>query len=811
MPTLSRLLIAGAAVLGLGGSGTVHLASTPQVPGPGARPPAAAAVRVEPFPLAQVRLLGGPFARAQELNARYIRSLEVDRLLAPFRTEAGLAAKGERYPNWESTGLQGHTAGHYLTALAQAWAATADAEAKRRLDYMVDELAACQRANGNGYVGAVPGSRKLWTEIAAGTIKAESFGLNGAWVPWYNLHKLFAGLRDAYLIGGNAAARDVLVRLADWAAALVASLTDDQVQQMLRAEHGGMNEVLADVSAITGDRRYLALAARFSDRDLFAPLTRGEDTLTGKHANTQIPKVIGYERIAGLGGDPAGAAAARYFWDRVVGHRSVAFGGNSVREHFNPGDDFTSMLVSREGPETCNTYNMLRLTERLFARTAEARYADYYERALYNHILSTQHPDHGGYVYFTPIRPRHYRVYSQPTQTFWCCVGTGLENHGKYGAFVYAHAGDDVYVNLFVASELRWPERGLTLRQETSFPDTASTQLRVGLREPRRFALRVRHPGWVEAGGFRVRVNGMPWPASSTPASYAAIDRDWRDGDRVDVDLPMRTTIESLPGDRDYVAVLHGPILLAAKTEPAPTAGLVAGDGRMAHVSPGPYLPLDGAPMLVGDPTRLADDITPVPGRPLTFTARGLIQPRAARDLELVPFFRVHDSRYMLYWRTATPTAYTAVVGKLRAEEKAQLALERRTLDRVVPGEQQPEVEHGVRGDGATTGVLHGRPFREATGFFSYDLTPKSPKGPFELRVTYYGNERGRRFAIFAGTARVADVALDGRTHDQFVDVTYAIPDDAVREAGGGPLTIRFVAEPGSRTAAVYDVRLLRP
>jgi uncharacterized protein len=257
----------------------------------------------------------------------------------------------------------------------------------------------------------------------------------------------------------------VLVALADWCAALLATLSDAQIQQMLRAEHGGMNEVLADVSAITGEPKYLALAQRFSHRGLLEPLERHEDPLTGLHANTQIPKVIGYERIAELGGDPAGADAAVFFWERVTGHRSVAFGGNSVREHFNPVDDFGPMLESREGPETCNTYNMLRLTERLFGRDAAARYADYYERALFNHILSTQHPVHGGYVYFTPIRPRHYRVYSQPSQCFWCCVGTGMENHGKHGRFIYAHRGDELFVNLFVASVLTWTERGLTLRQ----------------------------------------------------------------------------------------------------------------------------------------------------------------------------------------------------------------------------------------------------------------------------------------------------------------------------------------------------------
>ena len=478
-------------------------------PAPRARrrrqPAPAAAVRpVATFPLSQMRLLDGPFKRSEALNLAYVHALEVDRLLAPFRTDAGLTPKAEPYPNWESTGLQGHTAGHYLTALAQAWASTGDAEAKRRLDVMVSELAECQRANGNGYVGAVPKSRELWAGVAAGTLKVERFGLNDAWVPWYNLHKLFAGLRDAYLIGGNAQAREVLVALADWCATLVSKLSDDQVQQMLGAEHGGMNEVLADVFALTGDRKYLDLAQRFSHRALLEPLTRRDDPLTGLHANTQIPKVVGYGRIAELGGDPAGREAAAFFWDTVVNRRTVAFGGNSVREHFNAADDFAPMLESREGPETCNTYNMLRLTELLFRGKPLAEYADYYERSLFNHILSTQHPEHGGYVYFTPIRPRHYRVYSQPKECFWCCVGTGMENHGKYGQFIYAHRGDELFVNLFVASELKWPERGLTLRQETTFPDEPRTRLRLTLAQPRQFAVHVRHPAWVAEGAFRV-------------------------------------------------------------------------------------------------------------------------------------------------------------------------------------------------------------------------------------------------------------------------------------------------------------------
>ena len=767
--------------------------------------------QVAAFPLSHVRLLDGPFKRAQDLNLAYLRALEPDRLLAPYRSEAGLQAKADKYPNWESTGLDGHTAGHYLTALAQAWAATGDAEMKRRLDYMIEELAACQRAHGNGYVGPIPRSRELWAEIAAGRLKVESFGLNGRWVPWYNLHKLYAGLRDAHVIGGNGRARSVLIQLADWSDRLLANMSDTQIQEMLGTEHGGMNEVLADVYALTRDLKYLALARRFSHQALLQPLRRGEDTLTGLHANTQIPKVVGYARIAELGGDADGLAAAKFFWETVVRRRTVSFGGNSVREHFNPADDFSSMIESRQGPETCNTYNMLRLTERLFREQPLAEYADFYERAQFNHILSAQHPEHGGFVYFTPIRPRHYRVYSQPSHCFWCCVGSGMESHGKHGQFIYAHAGDDLYVNLFIASALDWPEQGLTVRQDTSFPDTPRTRLAFALRRPKRFTLRVRHPGWVAKDALRVRINGRPWVGASAPSSYAAITRVWTDGDRVDIELPMQTAIERLPDGSDYVSVVHGPLVLAARTGREEMPGLIAGDGRMAHVSPGPYLPLDSAPMLVGDVNTLAAHMQRGPGRSLTFRAPDIIQPASARHLELVPFFRVHDSRYMVYWRVVRPEDYDTVVARIAADEKSRLALEARTLDRVTPGEQQPEVEHHLRGDGSTTGVTHGRTWRDATGWFSYDLHAGAARGPLQLLVTYSAGERDRQFDIVVNDRTVAAVALDGRQPDRFVDVPSVIPSDVVAAAKNGVLTVRFVAKQGSRAGAVYDVRLLRP
>lgn len=404
-------------------------------------------VAAERFPLADVRLGAGPFRDAQDINLNYLMSLDPDRLLAPFRREAGLPERKASYGNWESSGLDGHMGGHYLSAMALMYASTGDPEVLRRLNYFISELQACQQANGNGYIGGIPGGAQAWRSIAQGQLDADNFSVNGKWVPWYNLHKMYAGLRDAHRYAGSEQVRAMLVALSDWALSLTSALSDAQMQQMLRSEHGGMNEVLADVYQLTGERRYLDLARRFSHRAILDPLVLGEDKLTGLHANTQIPKVIGFERIGELTGETRWHAAAETFWTTVRENRTVAIGGNSVKEHFHAEGDFAPMINEVEGPETCNTYNMLRLSEMLFKRDPQVRYIDYIERALYNHILSSQRPQ-GGFVYFTPMRPNHYRVYSQVDQAMWCCVGSGIESQSKYGEFIYAHDGDDLYVRL---------------------------------------------------------------------------------------------------------------------------------------------------------------------------------------------------------------------------------------------------------------------------------------------------------------------------------------------------------------------------
>ena len=362
------------------------------------------------FPLSDVRLTPSPFLEAQNTDLHYLLELDPDKLLAPFLREAGLPIKKESYGNWESSGLDGHLGGHYLTALSLMYSSTGNAEVLKRLNYFVAELKRCQQ-NTDGYLGGIPGGKEAFDQIAKGKLQADNFSVNGKWVPWYNLHKIFAGLRDAYLYVGNQDAKQILINLSDWTLALTNHLNDEQMQTMLRSEHGGMNEVLADVYAITKDKKYLTLAQRFSHTAILNPLVAQQDKLTGLHANTQIPKVIGFKRIGDLTANESLQNAAKFFWQTVHDHRTVAIGGNSVKEHFNDEKDFSNMIDEVEGPETCNTYNMLKLTELLYLTDPKVNYADYYERALYNHILSSQRPDTGGFVFLKPNRPNPLRVY----------------------------------------------------------------------------------------------------------------------------------------------------------------------------------------------------------------------------------------------------------------------------------------------------------------------------------------------------------------------------------------------------------------
>ncbi|WP_201300947.1 glycoside hydrolase family 127 protein [Sunxiuqinia indica] len=763
--------------------------------------------QVQTFHLSDVQLLDSPFKRAMYTDMQYMLEMDVDRLLAPYLREARLDPKAESYTNWENTGLDGHIGGHYLSALAMMYAAAGDERMKERMDYMISELKHAQDQHDDGYLGGVPGGRAMWEEIADGHINAGSFSLNKKWVPLYNIHKIYTGLRDAYWYGDSEVAKEMLIKLTDWAIQLVSGLSEEEIQDMLRSEHGGLNEVFADVAVITGEEKYLELARQFSHDSVLDPLMEHEDHLTGMHANTQIPKVIGYKRIADVEGNEEWAEAARFFWETVVKNRSVSIGGNSVREHFNPVDDFSTMITSEQGPETCNTYNMLKLTKLLFLSDPKGEYMDYYERALYNHILSTQNPDHGGFVYFTPMRPGHYRVYSQPETSFWCCVGSGLENHTKYGEMIYAHSGDDLYVNLFIPSKLTWEEKQVEVVQQTDFPDQETTQLTVNPKEKQAFALNIRYPSWVKKGELSFTVNGKAINYSGQPGEYVTISRNWEKGDVVEVKMPMHTHLEQLPDGENFYTILHGPIVLAAKTDTTDMQGLYANDSRGGHIAHGEKYPLQDMPVIISESDAVVGEIHPVAGEALTFTIDNL-EPKKYADLKLIPFFRLHESRYVIYWQVETAEKYENQQQELAAEEAARQELADNTIDMVFPGEQQPESDHFIESEDSQIGVNQGRHWRDAKGWFSYQLKDEK-KQARKLRVMYFGLDSNRHFTIVVNGELIAEVHLDGSKGFEFFTEDYAIPAEIAGQSDG-KLRVKFEAKEGSSVGGVYEVRLIK-
>ncbi len=756
------------------------------------------------FSLTEVRLLEGPFKQAQETDKKYMLSLDADRLLAPYLREAGLKPKAESYGNWENTGLDGHVGGHYLSALSLMYASTGDAEVKKRIDYMIAELDKCQRQNGDGYLAGIPGGKKIWQEIKAGDIKSSSFSLNGKWVPLYNIHKIYAGLYDAYAVAGNEKAKQMLIKLTDWCVDMVSKLSDEQIQELLKSEHGGLNETFAHVYAITGDKKYLQLAKRFSDRSILNPLLKNTDALNGLHANTQIPKVIGFEQIALLDKNQAWADAAAFFWKTVVDHRTVAIGGNSVREHFHPANDFSSMTESREGPETCNSYNMLKLTKQLFLANPSNTYLDYYERTLYNHILSTQRPE-GGFVYFTPMRPGHYRTYSSPQESFWCCVGSGLENHGKYGELIYAHRVNDIFVNLFIPSTLNWKEKGIQLTQKTLFPDAEQTTIKLQLKNKQRFTLHFRRPAWVEKGKMAVLVNGKKVTAISEANGYASIDRTWNTGDVVNISLPMHTTTEFMPDGSDWVAFLRGPIVLAAEMDTLNQPNLTADGSRMGHIASGALLPISDAPLVTGPKSTLANEITLTDKNSLTFSVRNAVYQPKYKSLKLVPFYTLAEKRYVVYFPYSNEQSLPERAKAIKLAEEEKMKVEQQTVDLVNPGEQQPESDHNFKGEQTDNGTHQERHFRNGKAWFSYVLKNKDLSGN-KLSLTYFGKEEDKSFAILINGVKIENVKLDGSKGNSFYTQEYQIPKTLLK----ADLEVKFVADQGSAIANIYEVRLVR-
>lgn len=765
--------------------------------------------KAQPFSLHDVRLKDGPFKEGQDIAVAYLLGLEPDRFLANFRKEAGLAPRAEHYGGWESQGVSGHSAGHYLSACALAWAATGNEEFRRRVNYMVSELAACQQANGDGYVAAIPGGKRAYAEIAAGNIRSAGFDLNGIWVPNYTMHKLFAGLRDGYRLAGNAQAIEVSRALADWFERIHAGLADTQMQQILVAEHGGLNETFADLYADTGDERYLKLSRRFHHRAILDPLTRGEDILPGKHANTQIPKLIGLAARYELAGTAGDRIAAAFFWDRVVNHHSYVTGGHCDHEHFGPPDRLNDRL-SDDTTETCNVYNMLKLTTHVFGWQPDARVADFYERALLNHIRSSQHPD-GRVIYNLTLKPGGYKHYQALHDGWTCCMGTGMENHVRYGEGIYFHDDEGLWVNLYLASELDWKARGVKVRLDTKWPDADTATLTFTCRQPQEFTLRLRHPSWglrgmaatqrygetnydaagkvIGQGRTSVSLRRGPEQASG----YLDLKRVWKTGDQIEVHIPMTLRTEAMPDNPRRIAVFCGPTLLAADLGPV---------ANPAADQPG------FVPVFLTENRAVEDWVKPVALERQTFRTEGVGRPH---DVELTPFHRLHDRRYTVFLDLYTADEWSKREAERRAAEEREAKLAARTLDRLRIGEMQPERDHQLQGENTGAGEAFGRKWRHAIdgGWFAFDLDV-DPAQPMELLCTYWGSDGGgnREFDVLVDGQVIASQTLEQNRPNEFFDVGYPVPAELTR--GKAKVTVRFQAKPGKWAGGLFGVRMIK-
>jgi DUF1680 family protein len=813
--------------LGAGASSLIPVAhGTADAASSGDRPPdPTSRLRARRLPLSAVRLTGGPLAHAQRLDGDYLLALEPDRMLAPYRKLAGLTPKGEAYGGWDGPGrnLTGHIGGHYLSAVSLMWAATGDARFRDRAAYIVDELKLVQDRHGDGFVGALEGVRDAFARLSRGEIRSAAFDLNGEWSPWYTLHKTYGGLRDAYRFTGNRTALDIERGFAAWAEGVVAPLSDEQIQRMLNTEFGGMNEVFVDLWEDTGDDRWLRLSYKFEHTDFLEPLRRHQDNLANKHGNTQIPKLIGSADRYVLGGDPDDLLAAAFFWDEVAHRHSFATGGHGTDEYFGPPGRLADRIDGRTA-ETCNVYNMIKLTRRLFEIAPAPSYADFHERALFNHILSSIDPEDGRTCYMVPVGRRVAREYQNMQRSFTCCVGSGMESHALHGDGLYYEADGRLWVSLYAPSTAEWASAGVRLDMETDFPLGETAHLAITADKPRAFTLSLRRPYWT-GDGFRVRVNGEEVPLPPTgadvdapygsnlyawdfPAStYVDVGRTWRSGDVVEIDLPRSLHVEGLPDRPSRASLMWGPLVLAGDLGPQTSRGDEDEDMTEDPTT---------VPVFVREEGPVSDWLKPTGVGPGRFRTAGAgREPNAtgaAREVDFAPFYQLQRRTYSTYWDLFTPGEWAAQRAAYAEEAERQRLLEAATVAWIQPGETVFEREFGYQGsEGVYAARLEGRPGRRGRGWFSLDVPLGGATGPLSLILTYFSDDRRAMPARF-------DVSIDGAllsTQEvvrggprRFYDVEIPMPVEMTR--GNDRVTLRFQSREGSQIATVFGVRLVR-
>lgn len=743
-------------------------------------------VKAYAFKLGDVELLGSPFRHAMSMDSAYLLQIQPNRLLHRFHKHAGLPVKDSIYGGWEQDGISGHTLGHYLSACAMMYASTGNREFRNRVEYIVQELRNCQLARGTGYVGAVPNEDTIFAQVKRGDIRTGGFDLNGGWVPWYTLHKVLAGLLDAYLYCDNRLALTISTDIADWTATIVNGLTEEQRLKMLNCEHGGMNESLANIYAITGNEKYLALSRKFHDEFVLGKLAQRIDPMPGKHSNTNVPKAIGCARRFEITADERDRTIASFFWENMVNHHSYVIGGNSNYEYCGPRDSLSERL-SDATCETCNTYNMLKLTRHLFAWEPSGVFMDYYERALYNHILASQHPGNGMMTYFVPLRMGTRKEFSDSFNTFTCCVGSGIENHSKYAEQIYSHDGrNTLYLNLFIPSSLQWGNRGVRVRQETRFPEDDRVTLTFDNRKRIPLTLKFRKPSWCRA--LTVTVAGQPVEAPDEGNGYCVISGLNRSLMKIEIRFSMDLYTESMPDNPNRIAFKYGPLVLA---------------GQLGKDMPDP---LYGTPVLLTSNKNIRDWIRPA-ATPLVFEMRGVGQPR---DVQLAPFYRTYDQYYSVYWDYFTKEDWAARQKEYEAAKKAAAALEARTIDYFRIGEMQPERDHQLSsGEKSYVSDAMGRKGREARSgdYFAFEMKLK-PGTASALVFTYIGDDKGRKFDILVDGNLLVTENWEGGKTGYFYDREYRLPESIVN--GKSIITVRVEANHKKTAGRVFGVRVVK-
>ncbi len=739
------------------------------------------------FDLDEVKITSGVLRNALEKDMAYLFTLDPDRLLHRFHLHAGLPVKGEIYGGWESEGLSGHTLGHYLSACAMVYENTGNQEFRKKVDYIVDELDRCQQARKSGYLGAIPGEDSIFMRVARGEINTGGFDLNGGWSPWYTVHKVMAGLMDAYLYAGNEKALKIALGMADWTAGVVNPLTDDQRLKMLNCEYGGMNEVLVNLYAVTGNDKYLVLSRKFHDEFVLGKLSQRIDPMPGKHSNTNVPKAVGTARRFEFTGSEDDRTIARFFWETMVRHHSYVIGGNSNYEYCGEPDKLNDRL-SDNTCETCNTYNMLKLTRHLFCIQPDQELSDYYERALFNHILASQNPGDGMMCYFVPLRMGTHKKFSDPFNTFTCCVGSGMENHVKYAESIYYRSDDGgLYVNLFIPSELNWKSKGIFVIQETNFPEKGSTTLVFTTQKKVRFPLYVRNPLWAKQG-VTIKVNNRSVSASLNEDGFWVVDRSWYNGDKVEIVMPMELYTESMPDNPDRVAFLYGPLVLA---------------GQLGTERPDPVY---GTPVLLTADRDIKKWISRFSEEPLVFRTTGVGQPF---DFMLKPFFSTSDQYYSIYFDFFTPAAWEERKTENEAEKTRQKEIEEKTIDNFRIGEMQPERDHNLEAsERSYVDEALGRMGREARAghFFAFNMTVR-PGIKNSLLLTYLGDDKNRKFDLIIDGINMATVEWNGGETGRFYDVEYPLPDDLIRDKT--TIAVRIEANFNCTAGRVFGVRTM--